>query len=174
MVSEDFSFPKITNPLPQFTFSPSLWRVSSLVYPENHNMEDDDECHVENEDHDKSNHGEKPEAITSLQRKSYSFSCLENDDEDMEKMDMLWEDFNEELKRVSSLRSGSRKLEESSSSKSAELYYVWGSEFKVSKAGGGIGSCNGAIICRHQRRQRYSMLTVMKSLKKIFSLRNLV
>ncbi|OMO90391.1 hypothetical protein CCACVL1_07377 [Corchorus capsularis] len=134
-------------------------------------MEDDDECHVENEDH-----GEKSEAITSLQRKSYSFSCLENDDEDMEKMDMLWEDFNEELKRVSSLRSGSRKLESSSSSKSAELYYVRGSDqFKVSKAaGGGICSGNGAIICRHQRRQRYSMLTVMKSLKKIFSLRNLV
>ncbi|OAY34145.1 hypothetical protein MANES_13G153300v8 [Manihot esculenta] len=63
MVSADeFSFPKITNTLPRIPISPSLWRVSSIVYPE-------DEGEDANEE---------------------------------EKMDMLWEDFNEELQRVSS------------------------------------------------------------------------
>ncbi|KAK8325671.1 hypothetical protein V6Z12_A11G066800 [Gossypium hirsutum] len=93
MVSEDFSFPKITNPLPQFTSLPSLWRVTSLVYPEYGDNNEEEE--------------EEP-----MRSKNFSVSCLSSeseankrDGEDREKMDMLWEEFNEELKRASSLRS---------------------------------------------------------------------
>ncbi|KAJ8769174.1 hypothetical protein K2173_000949 [Erythroxylum novogranatense] len=81
MVSEDFSFPKINSlPTPSFLISPSLWRISSVVYPD--------------EGGQSSN---KKEAL-DLERKSFSY-CYD------EKMDMLWEHFNEESvrRRISSL-----------------------------------------------------------------------
>ncbi|XWS41206.1 hypothetical protein CRYUN_Cryun17cG0060800 [Craigia yunnanensis] len=126
MVSEDFSFPKITNPFPQLTSLPSLWRVSSLVYPEYEDNEED------------------------VVKEVVSFQMNERDSDDPEKMDMLWEEFNEELKRVSSLRSR----------KDAQA-------LKMTKTG--IGS--GMI---YHKQQSKSMLATIKTLKKIFFLRNLV
>ena len=100
----------------------------------------------------------------------------------MEKMDMLWEKFNEELKRVSSLRSrreariissrgrgtGIFKFKaELSRESSVELYYAQAQALNMSKTG--IGS--GMI---YHKRQSNSMLVLIKTLKKIFYLRNLV
>ncbi|KAG8477167.1 hypothetical protein CXB51_030569 [Gossypium anomalum] len=137
MVSEDFSFPKITNPLPQFTSLPSLWRVTSLVYPEYGDNNEEEE--------------EEP-----MRRTNFSVSCLSSeseankrDGEDREKMDMLWEEFNEELKRASSLRS--RK------------------EVKAA-----MNSGTGMMIYP-KKQSKISLLAVMKTLKiKIFYLGNLV
>ncbi|XP_022774074.1 uncharacterized protein LOC111316369 [Durio zibethinus] len=172
MVSDDFSFPKITNPLPQLTSLPSLWRVTSLVYPEYGDNEEDVDSQV-----------------LGLQRKSFSIACLsereanKRESDDPEKMDMLWEEFNEELKRVSS--SSSRKdarvvssrgsgtgiFAEPSRESSLELYngqaQARAHASKMTKTG--IGS--GMI---YHKRQSKSMLTVMKTLKKMFYLRNLV
>ncbi|KAL4352800.1 hypothetical protein GQ457_06G034520 [Hibiscus cannabinus] len=134
MLSEDFSFPKITNPLPQFTSLPSLWRVSSVIYPEYEEEE------------------EEEEAAASLQRKSLSFSFSSESDakkRDPEKMDMLWEEFNEELKCAWS---------------SAEAQAT---VLKMTKTGNGRGP-----VCH--RKQNKSLLAVMKSLKiKMFYTRNL-
>ncbi|MBA0617108.1 hypothetical protein Godav_026582 [Gossypium davidsonii] len=136
MVSEDFSFPKITNPLPQFTSLPSLWRVTSLVYPEyGDNNEEEEE---------------------PTRRKNLSVSCLSSeseankrDGEDREKMDMLWEEFNEELKRASSLRSR-KEVKEAMNSGTGMMIYP-------------------------KKQSKISLLAVMKTLKiKIFYLGNLV
>ncbi|KAK8268459.1 hypothetical protein V6Z11_D11G068000 [Gossypium hirsutum] len=135
MVSEDFSFPKITNPLPQFTSLPSLWRVTSLVYPEyGDNNEEEEE---------------------PMRRKNLSVSCLSSeseankrDGEDREKMDMLWEEFNE-LKRASSLRSR-KEVKEAMNSGTGMMIYP-------------------------KKQSKISLLAVMKTLKiKIFYLGNLV
>ncbi|KAK8566115.1 hypothetical protein V6N13_021186 [Hibiscus sabdariffa] len=134
MVTEDFSFPKITNPLPQFTSLPSLWRVSSLIYPE---------------------YEEEEEEPASLQRKSFSISFSSESEanrRDPEKMDMLWEEFNEELKRASSLRS----------QKEAQVK----AEEKMTKS-----STGREVICH--KKQSKSLLALMKSLKmKKFYIRN--
>ncbi|MBA0787671.1 hypothetical protein Gotri_027456 [Gossypium trilobum] len=136
MVSEDFSFPKITNPLPQFTSLPSLWRVTSLVYPEyGDNNEEEEE---------------------PMRRKNLSVSCLSSeseankrDGEDREKMDMLWEEFNEELKRAASLRSR-KEVKEAMNSGTGMMIYP-------------------------KKQSKISLLAVMKTLKiKIFYLGNLV
>ncbi|TYI54343.1 hypothetical protein E1A91_D11G067700v1 [Gossypium mustelinum] len=135
MVSEDFSFPKITNSLPQFTSLPSLWRVTSLVYPEyGDNNEEEEE---------------------PMRRKNLSVSCLSSeseankrDGEDREKMDMLWEEFNE-LKRASSLRSR-KEVKEAMNSGTGMMIYP-------------------------KKQSKISLLAVMKTLKiKIFYLGNLV
>jgi hypothetical protein len=78
MFTEDFSFPKATsNTIPHFTIPPSL------VDPD-YNLDEDN------------GRGE------GFSRKR--FSCSESPDQTSEeKMDMLWEDFNEELQRVSSM-----------------------------------------------------------------------
>lgn len=145
MVSEDFSFPKITNPVPHFIFSPSLWRVSSLIYPEY--VDDDDDDDQESEDEEKQ--------VDS-----------------QEKMDMLWEDFNEELKRVSSLeynKIGMRNLsgdgKGGSEREMGEFYCL--QRLKVSKAAGN----DAGPICRRRRAGNYSMV-LMKVFKKIFMLQN--
>ncbi|KAE8666003.1 hypothetical protein F3Y22_tig00112523pilonHSYRG00279 [Hibiscus syriacus] len=134
MATEDFSFPKITNPSPQFTSLPSLWSVSSLIYPE---------FEFEFEE-------EEP---ASLQRKSFSnpaSSESEANKRDPEEMDVLWEEFNEELKRAASLRS---RREVQAMEKMTETGY--GTEL--------IG----------RKKQSKSLLTVMKRLKiKLFYIRN--
>ncbi|WCJ30600.1 hypothetical protein M5689_012148 [Euphorbia peplus] len=78
--SEDFSFPKIPNTLPHFAVSPSLWRVSSVVYPD----------------------------LSWDDYHNGGGAMVVGEDDEEEKMDMLWEDFNEELQRVSSLGSNNK------------------------------------------------------------------
>ncbi|OAY35211.1 hypothetical protein MANES_12G081400v8 [Manihot esculenta] len=140
MVSaEDFSFPKITNPLPQFSVSPSLWHVSSVVYPDD----------------------EREAAGFADYKSSSCFESGELDEE--EKMDMLWEDFNEELQRVSSL-SNKNQLSDQRSLSSAgghqDLQLCCVQALNMSKP--------GSIY----QPKKQSLVLVVKVLKKIFSLQN--
>lgn len=148
MKSDDFSFPKIPNPLPHFAISPSLWRVSSVVYPD---YPDEKEVDFARN----------------------SFSCLQNDqvktESSEEIMDMLWEDFNEELQRVSSLDK-KKQSDESSNNDISES----GTEMKrvccvqdlsISKPGN-----TNRIICQSKRQSNKAVL--LKVLKKIFLLHN--
>lgn len=95
------------------------------------------------------NNEEEEEEQEPMRRKRFSVSCLSSESEEGEKMDMLWEEFNEELKRASSLRS--RK------------------EVKAA-----MNSGTGMMIYP-KKQSKISLLAVMKSLKiKIFYLGNLV
>ncbi|EXB36805.1 hypothetical protein L484_007867 [Morus notabilis] len=102
--TEDFSFPKLTNTNKDNInnyYSLSLWRISSLVYPD---QEEEEEEEDKEEDY-------------GVVRKHKSFSEIEVGDSET-RMDLLWEDFNEkELQRVSSLdnRIKSRRLQTISS-----------------------------------------------------------
>ncbi|KAJ8760442.1 hypothetical protein K2173_015109 [Erythroxylum novogranatense] len=111
---QDFSFPTITDTLSSSIDSPPLWRLSPVASP----------CH------EKSPYKEAEELkecvqtrleIKCTQRKS--FSCgwdkllkagnrkEDEDDDEAEKMDMLWENFNEEmLRRSKSARGQSEQI----------------------------------------------------------------
>ncbi|KAJ0040057.1 hypothetical protein Pint_27556 [Pistacia integerrima] len=136
--SEDFSFPKINYNLPNFAISPSLWRVSSIVYPDSHDA------------------GEaREEADVS--------KCGE------EKMDMLWEDFNEEIERVVS--NSSMKEEQEEKKEAVKLSSGHGprsSETMVELC------CAQALKMSSSGRpssSSTSIVVVMKILKKLFLLK---
>ncbi|KAK9673250.1 hypothetical protein RND81_12G155700 [Saponaria officinalis] len=105
--TEDFSFPVITNPLTNFTSSSStstssLWRISSKVY---HHSEDEPKENVDNEIEDE---GEDyrmeirsmcEEILPSVRRdflECSSFRRVDNDLSVEERMDFLWQNFNED------------------------------------------------------------------------------
>lgn len=153
MVStEDFSFPRITNPLPHFAISPSLWRVSSLVYP--------DYC------------SEDDERELPFFKQSFSFTtCQELKIESIEeKMDRLWEKFNdEELQRASSDSLGGTKGSYSVDSLDSEcargeLKHLCRvkKELKISKPDTNI------MISASTQSKRQQIVMVFKVLKKIF------
>lgn len=90
-IGDDFSFPKLLNATTINGLSipthSSIWRISSLVYPDNNDDVDDD----------------AEERRSEAPRKHKSFSEFETGDSEM-RMDLLWQDFNErELKRVASM-----------------------------------------------------------------------
>lgn len=96
-ITEDFSFPKLitsTNPINNINNnnSPlSLWRISSLVYPDQEEQKQGDQEQDQDQDYG------------VIVRKHKSFSEIEVGDSET-RMDLLWEDFNKkELQRVSSL-----------------------------------------------------------------------
>jgi hypothetical protein len=152
MVStEDFCFPRITNPLPHFAFSPSLWRVSSLVYPD-YRYEDD-------------------ERELPFFKQSFSFTtCQELKIESIEeKMDRLWEKFNdEELQRASSDSLGGKKGYSvdrlDSECARGELKHLCRvkKELKISKSDTNI------MISASTQSKRQQIVMVFKGLKKIF------
>ncbi|KAF5751758.1 hypothetical protein HS088_TW02G00776 [Tripterygium wilfordii] len=153
MVSQDFSFPKITNSSPQFTISSSLWHASSLVFP---SFDD--------------NFLDNSKGELDLGRNS-SFSCPETSEED--KMDMLWEDFNDkELQRVCSKEKN--KNREAKPEKLSErenntmvVEFCCMEALKISKRGTGGG------IIQHHLNKRQSMGVVVKVLiRKLFSTNN--
>ncbi|EEF44527.1 conserved hypothetical protein [Ricinus communis] len=141
MISEDFSFPKITNPIPHFAISPSLWRVSSVVYPD---FFDD-------------NNDELAMKTPTIFLKNEEFEdgdrkCSE------ERMDLLWE----ELERVSSL---GKKKQGSSNNRSDcetgggdEVQLCCVEAFKLSKRGS------------MYQPKKQSLVLVVKVLKKILLL----
>ncbi|KAF5727629.1 hypothetical protein HS088_TW22G01325 [Tripterygium wilfordii] len=144
MVSEDFSFPKITNSTPQFTFSPSVWLASSSVFP---SLDDSGEREAD------------------LGRKS-SFPCPETREEEKDKMDMLWEDFNDkELNRVCSKERNKNRGAESKE-------YLNGRDDNMvveicSKRG-----IYGRIIHHHQQKRRKMGFLVEVLIRKLFSTKN--
>ncbi|CAK9155492.1 unnamed protein product [Ilex paraguariensis] len=155
MATEDFSFPTITDTPPRFIESPPLWRSPSLA---SHQVETRREASRADD------HGENtfpvPKQISYSQRKS--FSCIErgariesSDDED-DKMDMLWEDFNEEFSR--SCESGLES--DISPGRMVELSCV--QALKLSKNGG------HALA----RKRPPSLVVFMKVLKKFFLVHN--
>lgn len=104
---DDFSFPTITNnPASHFTIPPtSLWRISSVVYPDrdynNHEAEEQEDNNQKGDKKIKQEAGSSPSPAESSKK------IVSRDDVDVsgqqERMDMLWENFNvnEELKMVS-------------------------------------------------------------------------
>lgn len=102
MFTEEFSIPKVTsNTIPHhFPIPPSPWRVASSLVYRDYNLDED-----------------------SFSRKSFSYlgsrmkremgadAAASPDQTSEGKMDMLWEDFNEELQRVSSMKKKKKKKE---------------------------------------------------------------
>lgn len=76
---DDFSFPTITNTPPRFLESPPLWRTTSVASRRL-------------QKNPKNDHNIKGEGEENLERKSFSY--IENEED---KMDMLWENLNEEM-----------------------------------------------------------------------------
>ncbi|KAM3702855.1 hypothetical protein ACJW31_04G054900 [Castanea mollissima] len=144
-VTEDFSFPKVSaNPIPHFIISPSLWRVTSLVYPD-YNLDEDN--------------GRGEESKTKSENDAPNLESPE------EKMDMLWEDFNEELQRESSI---GKKKEAERFSRGGGLDYE-----------SGVGATKEFVefFCLQALKmsktcKRTNMVVVLKALKKLFFLRN--
>lgn len=153
--SEDFSFPKINYPLPNFAISPSLWRVSSLVYPDSHDA------------------GEAREEV-DVSRRTFSF-CCQNEDKlskkecGEEKMDMLWEDFNEEIERVVSNSSMKEEQEEKKGAVKLSSRHGCRSSEKMVEL-----CCVQALKMSNSGRssRSTSIVVVMKVLKKLFFLKN--
>ncbi|XP_059455323.1 uncharacterized protein LOC132185581 [Corylus avellana] len=153
MLTDEFSFPKITsNTIPDhhFTISASPWRDSSLVYPD-YNL-------------DEGNYGRGE----SFSRKSFSYleskmkreilDAAASPETSEEKMDMLWEDFNEELQRVSKSSMDKKKEAErlSTSGATEEMQEFCGLQ---------------ALKIPKTSRKRPNMMVVMKILKKLLLLR---
>ncbi|XP_021889859.1 uncharacterized protein LOC110808623 [Carica papaya] len=128
--SEDFSFPTISNPIPLFAISPSLWHVSSIVYPD----EDDQKV-------GRFNLGGNDA------RRTGRFQSGEIE----EKMDMLWENFNEELTRV----------EERRQSKSEKIDVCCVKAMNMVRKGSEL-ECD--------KRPSNRMMMILKVLKKVFLL----
>ncbi|KAL6315588.1 hypothetical protein AAG906_000894 [Vitis piasezkii] len=160
MATEDFSFPIVSDAFPRFIDSPPLWHASSATLchegPTTSNtsgqQEDDEEggCFASTS---------KP--VDHPRRKS--FSCVETggrmagggdeiEDDEEDRMDMLWEDFNEELHNRCGPRSGSEEM--------VKVGCVQG------VAAPRIG---GAVVAA---RRAASLLVLVKMLRKLFQLHN--
>nr|XP_027093645.1 uncharacterized protein LOC113714047 [Coffea arabica] len=168
---EDFSFPTTTDTPPRFIESPRLWRTTSLVSPshETPKGEDDAEgfkflCYCTSND---------KKSKSAFQRKSFSHiecgmktrrhedgnfgSDHEDEDDQKEKMDMLWEDFNEEFSRNS----------KSSPSSMADSDHQHMSMMKMLNFG-----CVQPPLKLSRPNKKPSILEFMKVLKKRFLLQN--
>ncbi|OVA01541.1 hypothetical protein BVC80_1519g37 [Macleaya cordata] len=170
MVTDDFSFPTIADPVPIYTKSTSLWRVPSAVFTEFCNGDDTEEGRedlpkLKTEENSQSNNEGKEDSSTFKTEKNFQGNSSKREDsstlkteensqgdstrgredssaiktdvnfqrncsiltvndsmrsieDEEDKMDMLWEDFNDvELRRVSSLN------------KKKEIGKLLGSEF---------------------------------------------
>ncbi|KAJ8765407.1 hypothetical protein K2173_012104 [Erythroxylum novogranatense] len=170
MVSEEFSFPRINNtPVPSFVISPSLWRVSSVVYPEYYSDEDEKSSKA---------------VVGDLDVPRKSFSCFQavaevtktECDSSEAKMDMLWEDFNEELIHHGIISSERQSVssEKPSSVKTIKTKNYTGSDSDqlAKDMERCLVSTRGCNFKRNHRpgqpRRSQSMNGVVKILKKIF------
>ncbi|VVA37914.1 PREDICTED: AT1G71910 [Prunus dulcis] len=164
MATQDFSFP--THKFPCTIDSPPLWRLSpaasSKVDDQNHSEEEEEE---EDDEEEIVNINVK---YCDQRRKSFSYiergtKMVEKDQESRdhdhgeEKMDMLWEDFNEELK------SRSNTTSDYSGGLSREMLHLGCVKaFKLTKTNG-----DHALSTR-----KPSVVAVMKVLKRLFFLHN--
>ncbi|XP_043712962.1 uncharacterized protein LOC122661582 [Telopea speciosissima] len=151
MVSDDFSFPTITDPIPCFVGSPPLWNVSYEVFSG-------------------SSYGNRGDRSDEELQRRKSFPMAERDMklEDEERMDMLWENFNDELlpsldknKEERRFQKGG-KLDSGLAGDKAELYCV--KTWKMSKP----SNSTTAMLSP----KKPSLLTLMKVMKKLFLLHN--
>lgn len=130
---EDFSFQPINGGSTPITGSPPLWGLPQK--PMGRHEKEDGGCR---------NVG------SSEKRRN------DSDEKEDEKMDVLWEDFNEELLKNLSSRYGSGRL--------PELEYSESKEAK--KDGGGRGGSSGALLSARMA----GVVVMMKVLKKILFL----
>ncbi|XP_061359415.1 uncharacterized protein LOC133303511 [Gastrolobium bilobum] len=148
MDTEDFSFPRISDTCAHNIDSPPLWNLSPAASPNPYQGDkgEENDCF-----------GAK--LIARAERKS--FSCVENgrkiiglDDDEDDRMDMMWEDFNEEL----SLTTGS------TTSSSREVV-----EFRCSQALTVSKTKKDAIL---PTKNKPGMVMIVKVMKKLFSINN--
>ncbi|KAI4346405.1 hypothetical protein L6164_007302 [Bauhinia variegata] len=160
MATEDFSFPTISDTHPYAIDSPPLWNLSPVGSPNPYQACSEGK-RKKNRDKEDCFEGK---FVTQSQRKSFSyienrrrrFGEDEDDDEDdKDRMDMLWEDFNEEL----SSTTGSCT---SSSREAAELSYS--SSLKVANK-----TNNGALV---SSKNRPGLVMLVKVMQKLFTLGN--
>ncbi|KAJ4964645.1 hypothetical protein NE237_016494 [Protea cynaroides] len=159
MVSDDFSFPTISESIPRFVASPSLWNVSYEVFS--------DSSYGTRGEKEEEKHGRKKFPMSDRDIIKLANEDMSKDDE--EKMDMLWENFNDELRRVSSLRKNKEDAgrlrkggdwDSGMSEEKAELYCV--KALKMSKT-----SSHGIFSPKKPR-----LFTMVKVVKKLLLLHN--
>ncbi|XWS24833.1 hypothetical protein CRYUN_Cryun27aG0018900 [Craigia yunnanensis] len=121
MATEEFSFPTTTDLYPCGIHSPPLWRLSPAASPDVFLDRKAKECSTRDEkgedgDEEEDCFPDRPDK--HQERKSFSYvekgsklskKVVAEDEE--EKMDLLWDDFNEELPRSRSSRSSEDMVE---------------------------------------------------------------
>ncbi|XWS15410.1 hypothetical protein CRYUN_Cryun35bG0095000 [Craigia yunnanensis] len=161
--TEEFSFPTTTDLYPCGIDSPPLWRLSPAASPDVFLDRKAKECSTrEMEEEEEEKEGEKEDCFPDRPDKHQeikSFSNLEKgskmskkvvDEDEEEMMDLLWEDFNEEL------------LRSRSSSSSGDMVELGCAQaLKLSKN-------NAAMLSP----RRPGMLVFMSVLRKLFLLHN--
>ncbi|XVF29980.1 hypothetical protein REPUB_Repub16aG0018000 [Reevesia pubescens] len=154
--TEEFSFPTTTDLYPCGIDSPPLWRLSPAASPDVFLDRKAKDCSTTEEEEEEVCFPGRPDEHE--ERKSFSYvekgsklsKKVVGEDEE-EKMDLLWEDFNEELPRSRS----------SSSSGDHMVELGCGQALKLSK--------NNAPMFSPRRT---SMLVFMKALRRLFLLHN--
>jgi hypothetical protein len=167
MATEDFSFPTIGDALPCGIDSPPLWHLSPASSPNSCREEPPNGAAKGGDQRDEEDCFPPRSPIEQSRRKSFSSvqGCRkaandddddDEDDDEEDKMDMLWEDFNEELSRTCS----TSRSNTSSSRDMVELGCV--KALTTSKN-------HGAALTT---RKPAGMVVIMKVLKKLFLLQN--
>ncbi|XP_021895994.1 uncharacterized protein LOC110813247 [Carica papaya] len=158
--TEEFSFPTITD---CGIDSPPLWHLSPAASPDSFHQQIGDKLRAGREENNGFAASNSEPTRGNKQRKSFSYfgkySSMVSDDEVEEKMDMLWEDFNEELKRSYSSRKESNSFP-SGGDKNMKVNVI---DLKLSKTGAGA-----AMISP----RKPSLLVFIKVMKKLFLLHN--
>lgn len=163
MASEEFTFPIISNDTSPATIdSPPLWHLSPASSPEPY-----------------FHHRKEENKFLCIQRKSCSDipnpNSNQDEEEDQEeeekdeKMDVLWEDFNEELYKAKStnLEEFSHDMVEMGCVQALKL-----SSSSSSKANGVIFSSSSSTSKNGNGNKAGNMLVFMKVLKKLFLLQH--
>ncbi|XP_008441623.2 uncharacterized protein LOC103485703 [Cucumis melo] len=148
---ENFSFQPINGSFTPITESPPL--ASKSI--DHHEKEDQSDGNIDCSSEIRSNGGHRKINSCSGDSRRTNEIAIESDDEEDEKMDMLWEDFNEELMKNLSSRFGSRRL--------PELDDLVESEEAMED-----GSSSGAMLSARMA----SVVVIMKVLKKLLFLHN--
>ncbi|KAF7140350.1 hypothetical protein RHSIM_Rhsim06G0096700 [Rhododendron simsii] len=159
---DDFSFPTTTNPPPLFIGSPPLWhRTSSTPSPHKETQRKS----PKEDDEGESCNSKKEKSINRKERKSFSYveqgpkAAQEGRGwrNGEEKMDLLWEDFNEELSRI---QGSDCKNYEVSPGRGAANQFACVQGKRLLKSGGGT-------VCSVKRP---GVVVFMKVLKRVFLL----
>ncbi|XP_058217412.1 uncharacterized protein LOC131328487 [Rhododendron vialii] len=158
---DDFSFPTTTNPPPLFIGSPPLWRrTSSTPYPHKETQrkspKEDDEGESSNSK-EKSIYRKERESLSYVEQSPKAAQEGRGWRNGEEKMDLLWEDFNEELSRI---QGSECKNSEVSPGHRAANQFACVQGKRLLKSGGGT-VCSG---------KRPGVVVFMKVLKRVFLL----
>ncbi|KAL6962039.1 hypothetical protein U1Q18_036994 [Sarracenia purpurea var. burkii] len=166
-VADDFSFSTTADISPCLIGSPPLWHRSTLSTV---SLREEPQTEAPKRDfgfEDENGHFAAAKSINSRQRKSFSYiergggaraTRDDGDEEEAEKMDVLWEDFNEEI--WSTRRSG---IEYSDTSPGRAGDFGCVGALKFSRTGGG-----GTVFSSKKR----GVVVFMKVLKKVFLIQN--